>query len=188
MTTKLYIFDMGGVVVQNADVFGKINQYLKISREEFYKYSGANFMLLSDGRITATKFWRTFSENYGKPIDRDLFKEFFHPTLDREVVKLITELKQQAQVVCGTNTIEPHYIYHLAHGEYNVFNRVYASNKIGVSKPKADFFHYILEHENVNARESCFIDDMPENVAAADKLGIKAINFTDVTTLKANLF
>lgn len=187
MTTKLYIFDMGGVVVQNADVFGKVCDYLKIGKDEFYQYSGNNFALLSDGKISAEQFWRLFSKSFGRQIGKDLFKEFFHPIPDMEVVDLITRLKHGARVVCGTNTIEPHYDYHLAHGDYAIFDTVYASNKIGVSKPEAQFFRHILEKENALAAESCFIDDLRENVDAASRLGIKTIHFTGVTALKSEL-
>ncbi|MGE5582034.1 MAG: HAD family hydrolase [Bacillota bacterium] len=188
MATKLYIFDMGGVVVQNADVFGKIYDYLQVGQDEFHKYSGHSLSLLSDGKISVEQFWRLFSQNYGAQISLDLFKEFFHPTLDMEVVNLIAELKHTARVVCGTNTIEPHYDYHLAHGEYAVFDAVYASNKIGVSKPRTSFFRYILEKEKITAAESCFIDDLRENVEAAKKLGIKGITFTGIEALRTNLF
>lgn len=187
MTTKLYIFDMGGVVVQNADVFSKVCDYLKIGKDEFYQYSGNNFTLLSDGKISVGQFWWLFSKSFGRQIGRDLFMEFFHPIPDMEVVGLITELKHGARVVCGTNTIEPHYEYHLTHGEYAIFDAVYASNKIGVSKPEAQFFRHILDKENASAAESCFIDDLRENVDAANRLGIKTIHFTGVTALKAEI-
>lgn len=187
MTIKLYIFDMGGVVVQNSDVFGEIYDYLKISRDEFNKYSGRNLELLSDGKISVQQFWRQFSENSGIPVSNDLFLEFFYPEVDLEVVKFITELKHTARVVCGTNTIDSHYDYHLAHKEYAVFNRIYASNKIGISKPETDFFRYILKEEKVSPAESCFTDDLPENTAAAGKLGIKAIVFSGIANLRASL-
>lgn len=187
MTVKLYIFDMGGVVVQNSDIFYKIFDYLNISENEFYQYSGTNIDQVSDGKITIPQFWQLFSERSGIPVSEDLFIKFFHPTLDREVVQLITELKHTARVVCGTNTLDSHYQYHIDHEEYAAFDEVYASNKIGISKPNPGFFRYILEKENISPGESCFIDDMPENVAAADKLGIKALRYTGVAALRDSL-
>ncbi|HYH05155.1 MAG TPA: HAD family phosphatase [Bacillota bacterium] len=187
MTTKLYIFDMGGVVVQNSDVFGSIFDYLKVSEADFYNFCGPDFMLLSNGKISVQEFWRLFSKHSGIPIAKDLFLEFFVPKLDTEVVKLISELKHRARVVCGTNTLESHYQYHLSHEEYAVFDKVYASNKMGISKPDPNFFRYILQAENTAAAESCFVDDMFENVTAAGKLGIKTIHFAGITALKASL-
>ncbi len=185
MPIKLYIFDMGGVVVQNSNVFPEIYDYLKISEAEFEALSGANFGLLSDGKITVVEFWRLFSENYGAPIERDLFAEFFHPVVDSVVVKKINELKGKARVVCGTNTIECHYRYHRQHGEYEMFDKVYASNEIGLSKPDPDFFRYIIREERVTPGEAYFFDDLEENVAAAAGLGIKAVHFTGREVLEA---
>jgi HAD superfamily hydrolase (TIGR01509 family) len=187
LTRKLYIFDMGGVVVQNFDVFGEIYNTLKISKEQFEKYSGDNFELLLKGKISAGQFWQFFSKRYGSPIRRDLMKTFFHPTVDREIVALITEIKHTARVVCGTNVIDSHYDYLLQRKDYDLFDKVYASNKIGIAKPDPNFYWYILEHENRVAADSYFIDDMKENVDAAGELGIKTVLFTGAAALKVIL-
>lgn len=184
MAIKLYIFDMGGVVVQNCDVFPQVYDYLKVSKAKFQELCGPNFDLLSAGKISVSEFWRLFSQSYGSPVERDLFAEFFHPVVDQEVVKKITELKRKARVVCGTNTIGCHYQYHQRHGEYDVFDKVYASNIIGFSKPDPEFFRYIIRHEGVTPGETCFFDDLAENVAAAAGLGIKAIQFTGKEVLE----
>jgi putative hydrolase of the HAD superfamily len=184
MPIKLYIFDMGGVVVRDCNVFPEVYEYLRVGKAKFEELCGPNFRLLSDGKMTVSEFWRLFSQNYGSPIERDLFAEFFHPVVDSEVVAKINELKRKARVVCGTNTIECHYRYHREHGEYDIFDKVYASNEIGFSKPDPDFYRYIIREERVNAGESCFIDDLEENVAAAARLGIKTIHFTGKEALK----
>jgi glucose-1-phosphatase len=187
MKHKLFIFDMGGVVVQNFDVFPKIFQTLNISENKFDEYSGNNFLQLLEGKISSEQFWGSFSKNYGSPIKQDLFKEFFQPTTDLEVVGLITELKHSARVVCGTNVIDPHYDYLLEHQNYDLFDLVYASHKMGIAKPDQNFYRYILGQENIDAAESCFIDDTRENVDAAAQLGMKAIHFTGAASLKAIL-
>src|SRR5690606_4188697 len=96
-------------------------------------------------------------------------------------------LKSAARVVCGTNTVDPHFHYLQNRGDYQWFHTVYASNLIGVSKPSAKFFQYILAQEGALPQETVLIDDTLENIVAADALGIKAIHFTDRRTLEEQI-
>ena len=178
MKTELYIFDMGGVVVRNFDVFPLIYEFLQVSREKFGSLSEDKFGLVSDGNLSETEFWRFFSKNYGSEVKPDLFKIYFQPEVKPEVIAKISELKKQARVVCGTNTIDSHYRCHLERGDYDIFDQVYASNKIGISKPNPDFFNYILEREKVHPTACCFIDDSMENISTAKALGLKTVLFT----------
>lgn len=184
---KIYVFDMGGVVLRDFDVGPWIAEELKISTESFYRLAGRNFLLLSDGKIEVAEFWRRFSHAYGREVREELFGKYFTPEIDGETVEVIKKLKTEARVVCGTNTVEPHYRYLQNRGDYQLFHRVYASNQVGFSKPSAQFFQHILAHEGVLPQETVFIDDTLENVVAADALGIKAIHFTNASALEERL-
>ena len=184
---KIYVFDMGGVVLRDFDVEPKIGEELQISRESFYRLAGPNFRLLSDGKIEVAEFWQRFSLAYGKEVREELFGKYFAPEINREMVAVIKRLKRVARVVCGTNTVEPHFRYLESRGDYQLFHGVYASNQIGCSKPSAEFFRYILAHEGALPEETVFIDDTLENVVAADALGITAIHFTNPRALEERL-
>jgi len=184
---KLYIFDMGGVLTYNTDVFPNITDYLKITEEEFITYSGENLRKLIDGKIGTDEFWTKFSLKYGKKVEEELFSKFFNPKINQETKNIIERLKDISRVVCGTNTLDSHYYYHLKCGDYNIFDKVYASNKMGVSKPDPDFYWYILREEGVKPEYTVFVDDIEENVLSAQKIGIKSILFTDADSLKQQI-
>jgi putative hydrolase of the HAD superfamily len=139
------------------------------------------------GKVTADEFWRSFSVSYGKTVDEELFSKFFNPALDQGVIEIIKQLKADSRVVCGTNTFDPHYDYLMSRGNYDIFDAVFASNKIGLSKPHPDFYRYILEKERIKPEGAIFVDDFPENVSAATKLGIASILFTDSQSLAQQL-
>ena len=183
----LYIFDMGGVVAYNTDVFPSVFNHLKITAQQFYGFAGSNLGRLSDGEISADDFWRRFSSRIGKKVTEELFAKFFKPRLDLVVVTILKQLKDNARVVCGTNTFDPHYDYLTLGGYYDLFDAVYASNKMGVSKPHRDFYRYILMSEGVKPEDTVFIDDTEENVISADKLGIYSIWFKDSTRLRSDI-
>lgn len=183
MRVTLYIFDMGGVVARNNDVFPDVLSYLDLTREEFLTFAGENLEKLFNGKVSPDEFWAQFSRRYGREVKEELFGKFFHPSIDREVIALIRQVKARARVVCGTNTFDPHYDYHLSRGQYVIFDAVFASNKIGLSKPDPEFYRYILKNEGVNPENTFFVDDAEENVLSAERMGINATLFRDSKSL-----
>lgn len=175
---------MGGVVANNTYVLPCITSYLNITTEEFHTFSGENIKKLINGRITTDKFWNSFSKRFGKKIEEELFCKFFNPILNQEMINLIKWLKNSSRVVCGTNVIDPHYYYHLNYGHYDIFDYVYASNKIGLSKPDPAFYKYILRCEEIKPEHTIFIDDNKEHVLSAKKIGIKSILFKNLSSLR----
>jgi HAD superfamily hydrolase (TIGR01509 family) len=184
MRVRLYIFDMGGVVSRNADVFPHILSYLDITEAEFLTFAGENLKKLMNGKVSTDEFWAQFSGRYGKRVKEELFGKFFHPSTDHGVVALIRQVKARSKVVCGTNTLDPHYDYHLNRGDYAIFDAVFASNKIGLSKPDPEFYRYILKHEGVNPENTFFVDDEEANVLSAERIGINATLFRDPKSLE----
>ncbi len=183
MRVTLYIFDMGGVVSRNADVFPDIFSYLDITQEQFLTFAGENLDKLMNGKVSTDEFWARFSRRYGREVKEELFGKFFHPSIDREVIALIRQVKARSRVVCGTNTFDPHYDYHLSRGHYAIFDAVFASNKIGLSKPDPEFYRYILKNEVVNPENTFFVDDEEVNVLSAERMGINTTLFRDSKSL-----
>jgi putative hydrolase of the HAD superfamily len=187
MSDHLYIFDMGGVVSVNTDVFPEIFRRLQMSEATFMSLAGDNLEKLLNGAISTDEFWGRFSVKYGKPIEEDLFAKFFKPKLNPGTVAIVRGLKGHSRVVCGTNTFDPHYACHLRLGDYDIFDAVYASNRIGLSKPNPEFFTYILEKEGFRPEQAFFVDDTEQHVLAAKQLGIRAIHFKSAEVLSREL-
>ena len=61
------------------------------------------------------------------------------------------------------------------------------SYEIGIMKPAREYFEKTLDVLEVKAEECVFIDDNPNNVSAAEELGIAGITFTDLDQLKSAL-
>jgi len=184
---KLYIFDMGGVVSRNTNIAPEVSAYLEFDGAEMIEFARDDFKALTTGAISVEEFTRRFSLKSGRAIENDLLSRFFHPEPDRDVVDTIAALKNGARVVAGTNTIAPHYNLHLQKGDYEIFDAVYASHLMGLAKPDPAFYTYILDREGCSPDQAVFIDDVPDNVVAAEKLGIHSLVFTDVTKLKKDL-
>lgn len=181
----LVIFDVGGVVDMHAPVIPKIAHRLEISEQDFLRLAGSERLhSLLTGQITADTFWKGFSQTSGKRVEEDLWAVYFDPKLNEGVVQLIKNLKREARVVAGTNTLDSHYTIHQQRENYAVFDAVYASNRIGLAKPDPEFYRHILQAEAYPPTAVVFIDDIEQNVLAAEKLGIKGVLFDEFNRVK----
>ncbi|HRN18102.1 MAG TPA: HAD-IA family hydrolase [Trueperaceae bacterium] len=176
---RLYICDMGGVMVDGFDVTSAMAPALGMDLGELrtmMEAAGADE--LHEGTLTATDYWARFEALTGLTLPGEPWRDYFAPERRPAMYALVERLKAAgARVVVGTNTIDAHYEVHVARGDYAVFDHVYASNLMGVSKPKPDFWLRILAAEAARPADAVFIDDMPVNVAAAASLGIRSVQF-----------
>lgn len=191
----LYIFDMGGVVTNDADGSRVIGDMLGLGREAFRKVcmdcrdgKGDLLMQVSDGKISVKEFWGIFEERSGVHARTDWWHALFHPRMNEGTAAIIKRLRAEGnRVVCGTNTMESHYANHVERGDYALFDQTYASFQMGVSKPDTEFWKIILVSEGIDAKDAVFIDDRKENCDAAASLGIRAIHFTSAEALEKEL-
>ncbi len=185
---KMFVFDMGEVLIKNTNVIDEISKYLKISHEEFKFYAlKAKIDFLQIGKISSIIFWNNFTKESNIEVGSDLFEKFFKPEKIKDMYHLINQLNNKYGVVCGTNTIESHYNF-LKNGDfYSVFKEIYASNNIGYAKPHKEFFEYIIKKEKVKPEEIFFIDDDVQNIKTAERLNINSFFFIDYKSLEEKL-
>ena len=192
----LYIFDMGGVVTTTCAIIPRLEKILGLSEGEFEKICGPEghsgnadlLAMYSDGLIGAKEFWRLFSERSGVGVKTDWWHYLFHPVLNEGTVAIIKKLKEKGnRVVCGTNTVESHYLNHSERGDYTYFDQTYASCLMGVSKPDPEFWKLILFAEEESPENTVFIDDREENCRGAASLGIRALHFESAEKLALDL-
>lgn len=67
------------------------------------------------------------------------------------------------------------------------FEKFYLSHEIGMRKPNADIYEYVLNENNLVAEETFFIDDTKENTDAANALGMKVWNINPASEDVVNL-
>lgn len=59
---------------------------------------------------------------------------------------------------------------------YQCFEKVYFSYEMGMRKPDAEIFNYVLKKHDLQAKRTLFIDDKKENTDAALSLGLNVWN------------
>ena len=63
------------------------------------------------------------------------------------------------------------------HDFWDRFDGVVISSRIQMVKPEAQIYEYLLNEFQLDAADTIFIDDMPENLEAASAAGIRTIRF-----------
>jgi putative hydrolase of the HAD superfamily len=73
---------------------------------------------------------------------------------------------------------------------YQCFEKVYFSYELGMRKPDADIFEFVIKEHNLLLKNTLFVDDNLQNIESADKLGLQVWHLQkgeeDVTDLFAN--
>jgi 2-haloacid dehalogenase len=67
------------------------------------------------------------------------------------------------------------------------FDGIVVSGAEKMRKPAPEFYQILLDRHIVKPGEALFIDDNYRNIAAAEKLGITSIHFTDAEALREKL-
>ncbi len=179
--SSLFIFDAGNVVIENIHCFnGIFDQYnfTTDQKSEFIKDFNFYTAPLMDGNISTEFFLNHINRNLNVNISGDPFYNYFNPVFNVKIVNLIQKLREAGKkVVLGSNTFAPHTKKMKEMGLFDLFDSVYVSNEIHHYKPNPSFFRYILENENVEAKQAFFIDDISENIASAASLNIKTLHY-----------
>lgn len=186
---KLFIFDVGGVMVDGFNVMPKVARHLGLAEQELRTLlMEAGFVELSKGLISEAAFLQRLNGHHLKASDRTLLGDFFQPSRREGMYEYVARLKERGKrVVAGTNTIPVHYDIHSERGDYDIFHTVYASHLISEAKPEPAFYRRILESEDIVAEDAVFVDDMEANVEAANAIGIHGIHYTSLESMSRQL-
>jgi putative hydrolase of the HAD superfamily len=126
--------------------------------------------------------------------DQDIDTAWTAMLLDipRDRIKYIEELKNKYRVFLLSNTNEIHRLKFHSIFEENfgysfdqLFERNHYSHEMGLRKPDQAIFLQVLAENNLVASETLFIDDISENVMAAESVGMKGLNIVPGTLLES---
>lgn len=67
------------------------------------------------------------------------------------------------------------------------FDGMVISGEVGLQKPDANIYRLLFERTGIEPRSTLFIDDVADNLAAAEALGVTGVLFTSAEQLRADL-
>lgn len=196
---KSIIFDLGGVLL-DIDVDLTFEEFESIIRPEFCPVREWNELYNMIVAMETGKWDVDFFVKYVKQFTRpnvessqiiDAWCAMIHE-FPVSRINLLAELSKRADLYLLSNTnilhireFETDFLFRYGYSINNLFSKVFYSSEIGLRKPNADVFEYVMKQVGIKASDTLLIDDRRENCEAARSLGITAIEVPKNTGLEA---
>ena len=146
------------------------------------------FNLLETGKISEDEFVSEIQKSCKNSTEKEIIFAWNKMLLNlpENRIYLLKKLKLEYNIYLLSNTNSIHikeFEKRLGKEKYlefyNLFDKVYYSHQIGHRKPNAEAFQLIIEENNLNSDEVLFIDDSPQHIEGAKKLGINCYHLKE---------
>lgn len=199
-TIKNIIFDYGNVIF-NLNFTGLQQAWNKLgitNAAEFYghKQQDPVFNALERGEITPAVFRERIREITDKPelTDKEIdnaWNQIFLgiPEGNHELLLKVKD-KYRTFLLSNINAIHYDYVHDYLKKEFDLdsnehlFEKTYYSHLTGKRKPESAIFEQVLQENNLNPAETLFIDDSPQHLETAKKLGMQTYLMTAPDTIQ----
>lgn len=189
---ELYVFDLGNVILpfdhrQIAHkLFAHSSKLKDCTPNEIFQHifdlEEGFINPFEEGAFSSLEFYDKIKGRYGLDLDFDAFGEIWNNIFweSPEVNEVIVCLKTLGYpVFLLSNTNELHFSYILKRFPIiHVLDEWILSFEVGAKKPKRRIYEAIFEKTDVPPGRILYIDDVANNVKAAEALGMKGMVFT----------
>ncbi|MBV6640386.1 MAG: HAD family phosphatase [Cyclobacteriaceae bacterium] len=187
------IFDLGGVIVDlnPVGVIERLTKYsgVKLGPMEEMKEFIVNSPVLiqyETGKSTEEQFLSEMNELLKANMTQQEFEDAWNLMLGDIPEKRLNFMRSlgenyQTMILSNTNGIHERKFDEMvnkATGEEGMHSFVHVahySHKIGLRKPEASCYHYVLDHSQLKPERTLFFDDNKANIESAQSLGIQAV-------------
>lgn len=191
----LYIFDLGNVIV-DIDFKRVLGVWSRLSGTPLAAVAerfamGELFEQHERGEVSDEVFAAGMSHQMGIALSFEQFAAGWQAVfvaLRPEVIAIMQRLRDEGHrvvVLSNTNRLHTHFWPQQYPEIAATAHRVYLSQELGMRKPEARIYQHVLAQENATPDQAVFFDDNPDNIAAAQALGINTVLVTDNTVVPA---
>jgi epoxide hydrolase-like predicted phosphatase len=192
MITTL-IFDWGGVLTHDShfnESTRRLSEYIGIDIEtarSAFRHGIPNYEI---GEWGLEQFWLNFCKQAGKEIRLDKFNEIFFSSIlnNYDMLDLLQELKKKYKIVLLSNNyreLTNHILEKYSLADY--FHELFFSDRLHMAKPHRKIYEHALEKINQKPENCIMIDDLAENLVEPKKMGMKTVQYKNISQLKKEL-
>jgi HAD superfamily hydrolase (TIGR01509 family) len=188
---KNLIFDLGGII---------INIDFQLTFEAFAKASGKNiigtikkfedekiFSRFEKGEFTEKEFRCLINKEFNTSLSDETIDKSWNALLKdipQERIEMLKNLGKTHRLflLSNTNSIHIKGVNEILSKTFGIekldllFEKVYYSYEILMTKPDKRIYDYVLRQNDLKAAESLFIDDNIENIKGAANAGLKTLH------------
>lgn len=194
-TTQAVVFDFGGVMTGEPNreaVVVFLQESLHLTKSQFEKANQEKRLAVKEGK-TDEEFWISYADEHAIILPADWgasFKAVMRDAIgiNPKMYDLVDELKERNIPVAMLSNIDKRLARLIRdYGLYESFDPCLLSFEIGYAKPDPRAYRVLIAELNFPAQDIVFIDDLPENIASAKKVGIDAIRFLSEDQIRQEL-
>lgn len=193
------IFDLGGVIL-NIDYSATENAFRALGIPDFdNRFSQLTQDTFFDdwetGRLSTEDWLSGMKKICGDAVSEDQITNAWNAMLldlPLSRLRLLQQLRNRYDLFLLSNTNE---IHERAFNEILrqqtglpslgvLFDKVYYSHRIGLRKPDEAPFRKILEENGLEAAQTLFIDDSPQHIETARRLGLQTVHLVPPRTIE----
>lgn len=192
-TISVIVFDLGKVLVDlDFDAFPRLLGFERSHASPSVKSSIERLAIQYEtGKITTDQFFNSLDEILHHKFRREELLHAWNAIIGEEnsaIVPIVEAVQLRCRTAILSNTSPMHFQKALdASPILRKFSKRYLSYEIGAMKPDLAVYRYIVEDLNVDPSTILFIDDISENIIAAQQCGIAGVLFTGPFRLRREL-
>jgi putative hydrolase of the HAD superfamily len=178
------IFDFGDIFI-NLDKEGTINGLKKLGLSQWNEDLNQLNFQFEKGQISEENFLMGIQKHVPNASIEEILVAWNAVLLDFPLRRLefLQNISKKYRLFLLSNTDAIHIAtFERENGVsfysdfYQCFEKVYFSFEMGMRKPDAEIFSYVLKCHNLDPNQTLFVDDKKENTDAALSLGIQVWN------------
>jgi putative hydrolase of the HAD superfamily len=197
MAIEGVIFDYGMVLsqAQEPQALAALKAITGLSEEDFHAHYWRHRHQYDLGNLNGLSFWKAVSDDAGltftdaqvaRLIENDVI---MWSTLNEEMLGWVGALQDAGfKTAILSNMVEELMLYMMQEFAWlGRFDHHTWSCQLRIAKPDPAIYHYTCEKLGIPPENALFLDDKPENIAAAESIGLHSIQFSDVASLRRDL-
>lgn len=192
-TLSVIVFDLGRVLVDlDFDAFPRLLGFDRSPTSPSVKSSIQQLAIQYEtGKITTEQFFNSLDEVLLHKFRREELLNAWNAIIGEEIsaiAPIVDAVQLRYSTAILSNTSPTHFQKALdTSPTLRKFSKRYLSYKIGAMKPDLSVYRHVIENLKVDPSTILFIDDVSENIIAAQQCGIVGILFTDPLHLRREL-
>lgn len=192
---KTVIFDLGNVLIHfdAARAARRFSREARVSFEKVWKHFFTSRIekAYTRGEITTREFYLHAKRAFHSQINFSTFSKLWNDIFweNRGVRPILKRLGAHypLYLISNTNALHFNHVKREFPEIFRHFKKTFPSHVVGHRKPDPRIFWKVLRTIRLAPEETVFIDDMPNFVEAARKVGMKGIRFRSNAQLKREL-
>ncbi len=197
MALKAVIFDYGMVLstAQEPQALAALRSITRLDADAFEKHYWRHRHSYDLGDLNGAAFWTRISDDAGlrlSPTEIERLIEndvLMWSTLNEPMIRWVHAVQDAGFKTAILSNMGEELVRYMRQefGWLGRFDHHTWSCELRIAKPDPAIYTYTCEKLGVAPEDALFLDDKPENIAAAHSVGLQAIQFSTVTALQAEL-